>query len=666
MNKKLILISFLIIHLIVGSRHALPLLASNAGSHGGVDVYIENSAIQAPLMFNYLMYLFIVEWGWDAQYSYYTKFIEEYVNLRIRDHPEDEGGNPLALDSPVIRTKENNIFTVNSEEIYSDGELTNFLDIVRITDENGQDDIEEVAEIPDPDVNSRYNVVFKDYTDCEIRSVFLKFPPAENYSIDWSTLTYPVIYSPSPKITNLSADLNGNVTSYNTGSIAWEYTGPTTLDLGDYNYEIKIVNTDTGDETSIPGLSSEYTGAYSIPPGIIDNTYDYDISLKTRGPVTSLWSEYTQIHIPSYSFGFIDLPEGSTPEDPFTYALMLSLQFDPGISSQYVDKVKIWGSIKTGGGTLSFDYNQLIDVELDPDENNNCTIHVSYIDSYGYESAEIVKTLRVETALSVINLIQRNSLYEVKLGFQAGNLPQMMRLTGDITGPLQNNYIEFQNTLSVHVTPFPGKKIVHVDYWNTNNDSHASASVEFAADQVEIPIIYEQGSAEDPRVRLIFSETEVPVSTMELTGDIAEPVPGERIAYVEEAAVRLTPEAGDKHIYVTLYDSDGYEVGHGRLQLTLAVSDNRIVTQDNLISLSRGIGAQYSFYIQNPGDVEIKVYEVTGELIKEIYEGFYQGGILQIQWDGRNESGKKVAQGVYLLFCKYGSTKEIKKIVVSD
>ena len=60
-------------------------------------------------------------------------------------------------------------------------------------------------------------------------------------------------------------------------------------------------------------------------------------------------------------------------------------------------------------------------------------------------------------------------------------------------------------------------------------------------------------------------------------------------------------------------------------------------------------------------DINIKIYTITGELVKEIDE--QTGGMAE--WDVTNEKGKEVASGVYLdLVTNEEGGKETGKVVV--
>ncbi|MBL0059903.1 MAG: hypothetical protein IPP35_12635 [Elusimicrobia bacterium] len=50
----------------------------------------------------------------------------------------------------------------------------------------------------------------------------------------------------------------------------------------------------------------------------------------------------------------------------------------------------------------------------------------------------------------------------------------------------------------------------------------------------------------------------------------------------------------------------------------------------------------------SPGHVVIRVYSLSGELVRELDEGDRPGGFYYYTtWDGKNKDGKDVANGVY-------------------
>ena len=76
------------------------------------------------------------------------------------------------------------------------------------------------------------------------------------------------------------------------------------------------------------------------------------------------------------------------------------------------------------------------------------------------------------------------------------------------------------------------------------------------------------------------------------------------------------------------------------------------------------------FVVTNPGNVQIKVYSLSGTFIKQLVNQHFEvgvygiGGNYPLQWDGRNAAGNLVASGVYLITTEMNGLQEIDKIAV--
>jgi hypothetical protein len=58
------------------------------------------------------------------------------------------------------------------------------------------------------------------------------------------------------------------------------------------------------------------------------------------------------------------------------------------------------------------------------------------------------------------------------------------------------------------------------------------------------------------------------------------------------------------------------------------------------------------YYLGREVNVEIKIFTVAGRLVKELQTGISRYGINYAEWDGRDERGRKVSNGVYYLMIK--------------
>lgn len=71
----------------------------------------------------------------------------------------------------------------------------------------------------------------------------------------------------------------------------------------------------------------------------------------------------------------------------------------------------------------------------------------------------------------------------------------------------------------------------------------------------------------------------------------------------------------------------------------------------------------FTFSIPRKSNVSLKVYDASGRLVKTIAEGTYNPGVYKVTWNGRDMSGRKVAQGVYFYKLVAGSYKATRKVI---
>jgi hypothetical protein len=54
------------------------------------------------------------------------------------------------------------------------------------------------------------------------------------------------------------------------------------------------------------------------------------------------------------------------------------------------------------------------------------------------------------------------------------------------------------------------------------------------------------------------------------------------------------------------------------------------------------------FALPEAGEVKLVIYNSNGQLVRTLYSGEMSAGRFEVEWDGKNESGERVASGVYL------------------
>ena len=71
-----------------------------------------------------------------------------------------------------------------------------------------------------------------------------------------------------------------------------------------------------------------------------------------------------------------------------------------------------------------------------------------------------------------------------------------------------------------------------------------------------------------------------------------------------------------------------------------------------------------SFSIPQSGHVSVKIYDLTGRLVRALTNGYNTAGLHSIVWHGRNENGIEAASGMYIYQVKYQGRVLNKKLLL--
>ncbi len=70
------------------------------------------------------------------------------------------------------------------------------------------------------------------------------------------------------------------------------------------------------------------------------------------------------------------------------------------------------------------------------------------------------------------------------------------------------------------------------------------------------------------------------------------------------------------------------------------------------------------YQVLSPGMVSLRIYNAAGQLVKTLDEGNQIPGTHSIKWDGRDDSGHAVSNGVYVYRLQAGGVKQTGKMIV--
>lgn len=71
-----------------------------------------------------------------------------------------------------------------------------------------------------------------------------------------------------------------------------------------------------------------------------------------------------------------------------------------------------------------------------------------------------------------------------------------------------------------------------------------------------------------------------------------------------------------------------------------------------------------SYQLAKPGNVSLKIYNTLGQLVNTLVDGYKQPGMYSASWNGKDNSGRTAANGVYIYRLESGDFKATKKMVV--
>jgi hypothetical protein len=66
-------------------------------------------------------------------------------------------------------------------------------------------------------------------------------------------------------------------------------------------------------------------------------------------------------------------------------------------------------------------------------------------------------------------------------------------------------------------------------------------------------------------------------------------------------------------------------------------------------------GTVLRFALPEPGDVELRIYDIRGRMVRELVRTPYPAGAHTIPWDSRDTTGRLVASGIYVAVLRTGA-----------
>jgi hypothetical protein len=143
-----------------------------------------------------------------------------------------------------------------------------------------------------------------------------------------------------------------------------------------------------------------------------------------------------------------------------------------------------------------------------------------------------------------------------------------------------------------------------------------------------------------------------------------------------EESFDLTAYEGANAIFRFRFASDGYVTEEGWYVDDVNVSSASTGVSEDLELLPAAFAVlqntpnpfnpvtEIRYALPAPAWVEVRVYNVAGELVRTLRDGPEEAGFRSVVWDGRNDAGHPVASGVYLYSVTAGDRSDKRMMVL--
>jgi hypothetical protein len=94
--------------------------------------------------------------------------------------------------------------------------------------------------------------------------------------------------------------------------------------------------------------------------------------------------------------------------------------------------------------------------------------------------------------------------------------------------------------------------------------------------------------------------------------------------------------------------------------------DDQIITKPLIMSIfpnpfSKEVSLRYD--LKESANHSLSVYNIKGELVKNLYQGYQKSGTQTISWNGKDNNNKSVVNGIYLVQSQLGNAISTKKVI---
>ncbi|MBI4725932.1 T9SS type A sorting domain-containing protein [candidate division TA06 bacterium] len=118
--------------------------------------------------------------------------------------------------------------------------------------------------------------------------------------------------------------------------------------------------------------------------------------------------------------------------------------------------------------------------------------------------------------------------------------------------------------------------------------------------------------------------------------------------------------------HLGLYEFERDEETGGGAQLISALTTSPVAADLSLQNSPNPFKqlTTINYQLATPGQVSLKIYNISGRLVKTLADRVQGAGEHSVKWDGRDDNGKEVANGVYFYRLNAGPSYQTKRMIL--
>jgi len=131
----------------------------------------------------------------------------------------------------------------------------------------------------------------------------------------------------------------------------------------------------------------------------------------------------------------------------------------------------------------------------------------------------------------------------------------------------------------------------------------------------------------------------------------------------------LAPAETDSAFALVLTTPNGDVVTLPATETALALFEDNYINMPNDFIIHQNYPNPFNpttsieYELMGDSKVSIAVYDLLGNIVNELYDGFQTSGNKNIKWDARNSSGELVSAGMYFYKIQVGNSSQVKRMM---